>query len=69
MNCAQANMKANAISDIVSIILQWPVHLSCFPGVLFDSTLSKQLATFPHNHVKTMDCHERGINLVANDYH
>ena len=42
---------------------------SCFPGVLVTSTqhniLSKPLATFPHNNVRTTDSGERGMNPVA----
>ena len=41
----------------------------CFPGDLLTRTvhniLSKPLAAFPHNHHKTMDSGERGMNPVA----
>ena len=41
----------------------------CFPGVILISTphniLSKPQAAFSHNHVKTMDSDERGMNCAA----
>ena len=64
-------MVFDAVFNVISVILQWPVHLSMLSLSSFITSaphyiLSKPLAAFPNiTIVKTMDSIERGMNPVT----
>ena len=59
----------NAIFNIITVILRWPVHLFILSWRSFDQYSAQysfqDIVAFPHNDVKTTDSGERRMDPVA----